>query len=65
MEFYAPDAVGVSPVFGEVRGRAAIAQTWEQIFVTMPDARISISDVLKDDQRIALIATMSASPPVR
>ena len=64
MDFYTPDAVAVSPVFGEVRGRAAIAQTWEQIFLTMPDARISISDVLKDGQRIALIATMSATDRV-
>jgi len=64
VDYYAPDAVAISPVFGEVRGRAAIAQTWEQIFITMPDARISVSDVLKDDQRIALIATMTATDHV-
>ena len=40
VDYYAPDAVAISPVFGEVRGRAAIAQTWEQIFITMPDAQL-------------------------
>jgi len=64
MDFYAPDAVAISPIFGEVRGRTAIAQTWEQTFRTMPDARMWVSDILKDGQRIASIATMKATDRV-
>jgi predicted ester cyclase len=64
MELYAPDAVSISPVFGEVRGRAAIARTWEQMFQSMPDAYFSMSHTLKDEDRIAMIGTVTATDRV-
>ena len=64
LDFYAADAVSISPVFGEVQGRPAIAEAWKQMFLTMPDARMSVSDVLRDGPRMAIIATMNATDRV-
>jgi sigma-B regulation protein RsbU (phosphoserine phosphatase) len=58
-EFYAEDAIVVSPVFGEVRGRAAIAATWETLFSTVADVSIDVSTVLVDDDRVAVLSTVS------
>lgn len=32
LEFYADEAVTVSPVFGGIAGKAAIAKSWDDIF---------------------------------
>lgn len=57
MNFYAADAVMVSPVFNEVRGREQIARTWETIFARFPDWKVQISDVLVDGDRLALLGS--------
>ena len=62
-KFYAFDAVAVSPVFGTISGRAAIAATWQTLFSTLSDVVIEVSDVLVDGDRIAVLSriTMSAA----
>ena len=61
MTFYAEDAVAVSPMFNEVRGRASIAATWERLFSMLPDCALAVSDVLLDGDRLAIIGAISAT----
>ena len=52
---YADEAVALSPIFGEVRGRDAILATWQTMFTTFADLMLDISDVLVDDDRLAIL----------
>jgi ketosteroid isomerase-like protein len=61
MNAYADEAVAVSPVFGEVKGRAAIAATWETLFSTFADIAVEVSDVLLDGDRIAVLSTVATT----
>ncbi len=63
IEFYASDAVVVSPVFGEVSGRDAIAATWKTLFSTVADLSIEISDVLIDRDRVAVLSKLTVVAP--
>jgi len=58
MEFYADEAVAVSPVFGTVSGRSAIATTWERLFSTFADFDMEVTNVLVDANRIAVLGTV-------
>jgi ketosteroid isomerase-like protein len=58
VECYAEHAVAVSPVFGEVRGRAAIADTWQRLFATFADFAVEITDILVDGHRIAVLSAI-------
>jgi len=53
--FYAVDAIAVSPVFGEVRGRDAVGATWRTLFTTFSDLVIENVDYLVDGDRVALL----------
>jgi len=64
MSHYAAEAVAVSPVFGEVRGRAAIAATWERLFSTFTDIQYSVSDLLVDGNRIAVLGSVTVTDRV-
>jgi ketosteroid isomerase-like protein len=64
MDLYAADAVAVSPVFGEVKGRAGIATTWERLFSTFTDFAVDISHVLIDRNRAAVLGTVAATDRV-
>jgi steroid delta-isomerase-like uncharacterized protein len=59
--FYAEDAVAVSPVFGEVRGRAAIVRTFQDLFDTLPDAVFDLSDTFAEGNRFAFMGTVTAT----
>jgi len=61
VDCYAEEAVMVSPMFGEVRGRAAIAATWERLFTTFSGWSVAVSDVLVDPDRIAVLTTITAT----
>ncbi len=61
MALYASDAVAVSPVFGEVRGRASIGATFETLFTTLADATVEVGDVLVDGDRLAVIGTITTT----
>jgi steroid delta-isomerase-like uncharacterized protein len=58
---YAEDAVAVSPVFGEVRGREAIEATFERMFATLTDVAVEIMDALVDGDRVAVIGTITST----
>ncbi len=58
---YADNAVAVSPVFGEVRGRTAIATTWGTTFSTLYEPDIGVQDVLVDGNRIAVLSTVKTT----
>jgi len=58
MDLYADEAVAVSPVFGLVKGRAAIAATWEKVMWTFADAAVEVSNVLVDGDRVAVLSTV-------
>jgi ketosteroid isomerase-like protein len=60
MELYAEDAVAISPVFGEMKGRAAIAATWETLFSTVAEFSVEISHMLVDRDRIAVLGSVEA-----
>src|SRR3954451_12575230 len=61
MSLYHRDAIVVSPVFGEVIGKNAIAASWLRFFSTLHDIRIHVSDVLVDGSRIAMIGHVLAA----
>jgi serine phosphatase RsbU (regulator of sigma subunit)/ketosteroid isomerase-like protein len=61
MELYDDDALTVSPVFGQLRGRAAITASWETTFATIPDMEIELRDVLVDGDRVAVLGTLTAT----
>ncbi len=57
--FYDEDAVALSPVFGEMRGRKNVAASWESLFTKFPDSSIEISDVFTDGERIVFLGTLT------
>jgi steroid delta-isomerase-like uncharacterized protein len=61
IDLYADDAIAVSPVFGEVRGRAGIAATWETLLSTFADVAVDISDILVDGARVAVLSTITTT----
>jgi len=61
LNFYAENAATVSPVYGEVFGRAAISKSWETIFSLFPDWMVKVSDVLLDGDRVAFMGMASAT----
>ena len=58
---YADDAVAVSPMFGEIHGNAAIADSWRRLATVLPDFSAEISHVLVDGNRIAVLSSVSAT----
>jgi phosphoserine phosphatase RsbU/P len=60
-EFYAGDATAVSPVFGQVQGRAAVVRSFETLFETFPDSVFELSDVFMDGNRLAFLGTVTAT----
>ncbi len=58
---YAEDAVALSPLFGEVRGAAAIAATWSTLFSGLEDFTAEISHTLVDGNRVAIVGTVTAT----
>ena len=58
---YAPDAVAVSPVFGEVRGREAVVATWSTLFTTFADLTIEHVDFLVDGDRVAVLGQIKTT----
>ena len=61
MEFYAEDAMAISPVFGEIKGREAIAATFTRMFSTLADVAFEVSDVLVDGDRIAILGIVKTT----
>ena len=61
MDFYADEAVAVSPVFGTVRGKAAISDSWERLFSTFADFAVEVSNVLVDGDRVAVLGTVNST----
>jgi len=60
-EFYAEDAVVVSPVFGEVRGRREVIRTFETLFETFPDCVFDLSEVFEESRRFAFMGTVTGT----
>lgn len=60
-EFYAEDAVAVSPVFGEVHGREAVVSTFATLFETFPDCVFDLSEVFAEGDRFAFMGTVTAT----
>jgi len=60
-EFYAEDAVAVSPVFGEVRGRREVVRTFETLFEQFPDCLFDLSEVFAEGDRFAFMGTVTAT----
>lgn len=60
VDCYAQEAVMVSPMFGQVQGRAPIMATWEKLFTMFAEWSVEVSDILVDEDRIAVLTTVSA-----
>jgi phosphoserine phosphatase RsbU/P len=58
---YAEEAVMISPLFGDQRGRAAIEATWERLFSQFPGFSVEVQDVLVDGDRIAILTTVTTT----
>ncbi|HZR23765.1 MAG TPA: SpoIIE family protein phosphatase [Vicinamibacterales bacterium] len=64
LELYADDAVVISPLFGEVRGSTAIAETWRSLFTGLADFKADVGHVLVDGDRIAVLAEVAATDAI-
>jgi sigma-B regulation protein RsbU (phosphoserine phosphatase) len=58
---YAEDAIAISPVFGELRGKPAIAAAWEKWFSTFPDFDFAVSDFLVEGDRAVILGRASST----
>jgi len=57
---YAEDAVAISPMFGEARGRDRIAATWATLFSTFIEVTVAdTAEPMVDDNRVAVFASLS------
>jgi serine phosphatase RsbU (regulator of sigma subunit) len=61
LQFYAENAVIVSPVAGKIAGRVAIAKWWNEVFSRFPDWAAEVSEVLVDGDRVAFIGNATAT----
>ncbi|HET7451600.1 MAG TPA: SpoIIE family protein phosphatase [Thermoanaerobaculia bacterium] len=59
--FYAEDAVAISPLFGEVRGRVAIIETFKKTFETLPDFTFDVTETFADGNRFAFFGIVGAT----
>jgi serine phosphatase RsbU (regulator of sigma subunit) len=57
--FYGEYAVCLSPVFGEVRGRKAVLETWDALFTKFPDSALEVSDVFTDGEKLVYLGTIT------
>ena len=64
MACYADDPTAVSPVFGHVRGRAAVAATWQRLFDTFLDISLDVTDILVDGDRVAALSTLETTDQI-
>jgi sigma-B regulation protein RsbU (phosphoserine phosphatase) len=48
-------------VFGEIKGRAGIAATWQTLFSMFVDIAVDVSDVLVDGDRVAVLSTVATT----
>ena len=58
---YAEDSEVVSPIFGTLRGRTAIADSYRALFAIFPDWDLRTEDLLIDDDRVAQIFKVTAT----
>lgn len=58
---YADNAVMISPVFHDIRGRDAIAASWREVFQRFPDWQVSTKEILVDGDRLAFVGTCTAT----
>lgn len=61
MQFYADDAVLVSPVWGRLLGRDEIARTWEETFARFTDWTVKVDDLLLDGDRVIFLGRAAAT----
>ncbi|HZQ91035.1 MAG TPA: SpoIIE family protein phosphatase [Terriglobales bacterium] len=61
MEFYADDALAVTPMLGEMRGRDAIRASWLRLFEMFPDIALTVSEMIVEGGRIAVIGQITAT----
>lgn len=60
-EFYTEDAIALSPVLGEIRGREGVIRSWELLFAKFPDCVMDVSDIFTDGERIVYLGAMRAT----
>jgi steroid delta-isomerase-like uncharacterized protein len=58
---HAEDGVVHSPMFGELRGRAAIERTYEELFRAFPDWVYEPTDLIIDGDRVAQLFVSEAT----
>jgi steroid delta-isomerase-like uncharacterized protein len=58
---YAEDCKVVSPIFGDLRGRAAIGQSFRRLFEAFPDWTLTFGELIVDGSRVAQIYNVAAT----
>jgi len=60
MECYATDAVALSPLIGEMKGREAIGAMWATLFKTFADVDIDTSNMMVDRNRVVVFGRVTS-----
>ena len=60
-EMYTADCRVTSPMFGELRGRTAVAESNRRLFATFPDWKVSVVQLIIDGDRAASVFSATAT----
>lgn len=58
---YAADCRVTSPMFGTMRGRAAVAESFQRLFKAFPDWKLKTEQLIVDGDRAAIVFSTSAT----
>ena len=60
-ELYTADCRVTSPMFGDLRGRAAVAESFHRLFSTFPDWKVTVVQQIVDGDRAASVFSGTAT----
>ena len=58
---YAGDCKVTSPMFGNLQGRAAVAEAFRRLFKIFPDLKLNTEQVIVEDNRAAIVFNTTAT----
>ena len=60
-DLYAEACTVRSPMFGQLRGRAAVAESFRKLFTAFPDWKLKVEQLIIDGARVAIVFSTNAT----